>query len=282
MSVASADADNLIIGVLEQPQTALCSSERPKPAVRLLFGKTNEKWVPLKTKKSTKPFNISTVSWTAAFDGKEVGQVVSEEPKKKVLNDWTYPRDYLQNITSRSGRVEITNSKNSFVGWCGAPTMRPVVLVSQKNYEDPDGWKPFKPDGNIRQALFAEFKKSVGKTPLCYIKDDKYFSFKYNTENLKLLKSYRSNRGELIQVTLDREYTVCNDELGEGMAPSWFSVKGNTIKYVGEGMELVDAGDYDADGKSELIFWYSGYNENGYVLLYDDLKKKEEFLWSYH
>lgn len=282
LSLPSAHADELLVGVLEQPQSAFCDGEKPKPAVRPLFRKLGEKWVALKTRKSTKQLSMKSISWTAAFDGKKIGKLVSEQPKKNVTDDWTYPRDYLQSIVSQKGLVEITNSKDSFIGWCGTPSLRPVVLVTQPNYEDPDGWKPFKPDPNDRGKLFREFKKSIGKASLSYVKDDNYFPFKYDVNNLKLLKSYKSRQGELIQLTLDREYTECNNELGEGASPRWFFVKDNVIKYVGAGMELVDAGDYDADGKSELVFWYSGYNGNGYILLYDDFRKKLDFLWSYH
>ena len=47
-------------------------------------------------------------------------------------------------------------------------------------------------------------------------------------------------------------------------------------------LSLVDAGDYDADGKSELIFFLSGYNEDGYALFYDSNRKSVRWTWSYH
>ena len=47
-------------------------------------------------------------------------------------------------------------------------------------------------------------------------------------------------------------------------------------------MELVDAGDYDGDGRSELLFWRGGYNRDGYVLVFDELRQKVEYTWSYH
>ena len=44
----------------------------------------------------------------------------------------------------------------------------------------------------------------------------------------------------------------------------------------------IDAGDYDNDGHSELIFAKPGYNYDGYVLYDDDLRHPVEFGWSYH
>jgi hypothetical protein len=47
-------------------------------------------------------------------------------------------------------------------------------------------------------------------------------------------------------------------------------------------MALIDAGDYDGDGKSELVFALSGYNYGGYQIFYDGLKKSATFDFSYH
>jgi hypothetical protein len=49
-----------------------------------------------------------------------------------------------------------------------------------------------------------------------------------------------------------------------------------------KGMWLVDAGDDDKDGKSELVFSISRYNSGGYVLFYDDFKKRAIFQFSNH
>lgn len=47
-------------------------------------------------------------------------------------------------------------------------------------------------------------------------------------------------------------------------------------------MSLVDAGDYDNDGKSEVVFSIAGDNLGGYVLFYDDFTKHATFEFSYH
>jgi hypothetical protein len=36
------------------------------------------------------------------------------------------------------------------------------------------------------------------------------------------------------------------------------------------------------DGSSEVLFWFSGYNQDGYVLFGDDLRKVAETYWTYH
>ena len=47
-------------------------------------------------------------------------------------------------------------------------------------------------------------------------------------------------------------------------------------------MTYIDAGDFDANGTSEVLFWFSGYNNDGYVLFTDNLKHRVEFTWHYH
>ena len=51
---------------------------------------------------------------------------------------------------------------------------------------------------------------------------------------------------------------------------------------IGNGIHPVDASDYDADGKSEWVFLYSGYNEDGYVLYEGPEKEPLKATWGYH
>jgi hypothetical protein len=60
------------------------------------------------------------------------------------------------------------------------------------------------------------------------------------------------------------------------------TVKGDKLKLLGKDLSPVDAGDFDSDGKSEWMFMYSGYNESGYCLFFENFSKKVEFNWVYH
>lgn len=48
------------------------------------------------------------------------------------------------------------------------------------------------------------------------------------------------------------------------------------------GLELVDTGDFAGDGGEEAVFFFSGYNFDGYILYYDNFRKAVRFGWNYH
>jgi hypothetical protein len=50
----------------------------------------------------------------------------------------------------------------------------------------------------------------------------------------------------------------------------------------GNELLLIDAGDYDGNGRSELVFRKSSYDYDGYVIYFDDFAKSAEFGWTYH
>jgi hypothetical protein len=54
------------------------------------------------------------------------------------------------------------------------------------------------------------------------------------------------------------------------------------IKFLDKAMWLVDAGDYDNDGVSELVFSVDDYDRGGYKLFCDHFKKEAVFEFSYH
>jgi hypothetical protein len=83
---------------------------------------------------------------------------------------------------------------------------------------------------------------------------------------------------------LHLEAIDCEDvEAGEDIEDPWFVVDSKiSVRYLDSGMWLVDAGDYDNGGKSELVFSIHGENRGGYELFYDDFKKHAKFEFTYH
>jgi hypothetical protein len=76
----------------------------------------------------------------------------------------------------------------------------------------------------------------------------------------------------------------CSDtEAGFEIDDKWFVVDPKQSGwYLDEGMWLVDAGDYDNDGQSEVIFSIDRENRGGYELFYNDFRKRVTFEFGYH
>lgn len=62
----------------------------------------------------------------------------------------------------------------------------------------------------------------------------------------------------------------------------WFLIRNGVFHWIGNGLQWIDAGDYDGDGASELLLQSSGYNRDGYLLIHIADLVKVEFSWSYH
>jgi hypothetical protein len=85
-----------------------------------------------------------------------------------------------------------------------------------------------------------------------------------------------------VAVGMNSEKYGCDGPRPPEWGDNWFLIDGDNIDFLGREMTLVDAGDYDNDGISELLFWHSGYNEDGYVLMFNSFTEKAEFMWGYH
>lgn len=276
-TIALLAAAEVLVGVLEHPQ---CKPE-PKRAVRVLFAKDLEGWTSLASG-WVGQLSFPT-SWTVAFDGGSLGRVTTSDPGWQSEYPWTYPRDRLLELVG--GVPAMPNRKQLFGGWCEPPAHRPLVVVSQPNVADPAGWERHDAPSNVSTQVFPSFKAKAGRQVICPDEPDKFVDFQYSAKDLTVLAAYKDRRGRvLIAVSLDPKLNECDGPADPAWDPNWFVIPagGSQPVFLADGLWLVDAGDYDDDGRSELLFWFSGYNRDGYVLFADELATRVDYLWSYH
>jgi hypothetical protein len=154
---------------------------------------------------------------------------------------------------------------------------------SQPYFKDPDSWKPSRLSTEVTSALRSQFRKKFPKVSNCTTQDDSTAKpWLYRDTEIKIAKAYSSIQGWSVVQMLLAEYR-CEGPPEDAFVNQWFVVTpGGEIRFLGAGMWLVDAGDYDNDGKSEVVFSIDRYNQGGYELFYDDFKKRAVFQFSYH
>jgi hypothetical protein len=104
----------------------------------------------------------------------------------------------------------------------------------------------------------------------------------YIDANVKVDKVYASNRHWLI-AEMELSGSECDGPPDEAFTSQWFVITSEqNVRFLGSNMWLVDAGDYDNDGKSELVFSIDDDNRGGYKLFYDDFSKHAIFEFGYH
>jgi hypothetical protein len=249
----------------------------------VLFQKTGNDWKAfpsqcadqacLKTISSRYP---AEVSWTIAFDGKALGQVTGRTVKEF---------DSYASI----GKQEIVTSNNLPVPgtrstkWGGVwdtKTYRPIVVVSQPNFKDTEGWKPVALNRDTLSAVREQFK--IHYRALCRLDNDQDSikqPWKYADSEIKVTRAYASNKNWFVVGMRLENVRDCDDEeAGFQIDDPWFTVdpKG-TVRFLDAGLWLVDAGDYDNNGESEVLFVMSHSNGGGFELFYDNFSKHASF-----
>jgi hypothetical protein len=167
---------------------------------------------------------------------------------------------------------------SEFVGY------RPLVATSQTFVSDPDVWRPFNPNQDLVGVLRKQFRQKFPRLSRESKPDSgKLEPFPYQDQDILVTKAYKSKAGWVV-AHLRMEAIDCNDvEASFNIEDPWFVVNpGQSAAYLESGLWLVDAGDYDNDGKSELVFSINRDNEGGYELFYRDFNKRTVFNFNYH
>jgi hypothetical protein len=277
-SIACASEPTIMLGVLED--------NSPSRAVRAVFQKKGREWQPfpsdcpdqacLKTIALGYP---STATWNIAFSGRSLGQVTASTPKDFEF----YSSVGLQKIVSKGPVPAIGKKSADFSGFLAIPVLRPLIAASQPYFEDPDAWKPAQPPPELAASLRLAFRKKFPEVSNCASHDDDTPKlWQYRDADIKIAKSYSSNKGWFaVQILLTGNR--CEGPTDDPFIGQWFAIAPRGAPtFLGTGLWLVDAGDYDNDGKSELVFAIDRYNRGGYELFYDDFKGHAVFQFNYH
>lgn len=190
-----------------------------------------------------------------------------------------------------------------YAGWPGLPAATPKILTNREhNVSDPERWRISKPSASASEIALTALARILQETSTCkaHFSKQKARSTAIPAAFLTVKKSFKSVRGaELLVVGLSasgrkacrpkvHESEEYLDDVGEFVVvskPNRSHVVHRVLPNTGwmsADLSVLEFGDFDADGKTEAVLFYSGYNRDGYVLLHSDMSKKVEFLWGYH
>jgi hypothetical protein len=281
----NASEPTTILGVLEDVSGHYVGQPNFR-GVRVLFQKKGSDWQSfpsscpdqacLKTIASEYP---PAVTWTIGFSGRSLGRVTG-----RTLREFgAYADVGLQEITSQGEIPTIGKRSEEYGGFIGSPVFRPLIADSQPNFKDFESWMPSRPSSEVTAALRLRFRAKFPEVSNCTSGErDAEKPWAYRDTDIKIIKAYSSNRSWSVVQMLLAGYR-CDGPLEGAFVNQWFAIgPRREIRFLGEAMWLVDAGDYDNDGKSEVVFSISGENRGGYALFYDDFKRHAVFEFSYH
>ncbi len=286
--LARADAP-IYVGVLEGPQTREppISSQRH---VRIAFRKQGSSWLPMDSDfgtpqalaKASIPYP-DKVDWTVVFDGKSIGHISSRNPGPL---HW-YADVGTQIITTKPAAVPaISVGASDFAYTTGWAKTRPLLLVSEPNFRDPEHWKPTTLSVAERRLAVQALRKQVPQMPQCERPEQgPEKMLPYSDGEIIVIKAYRSAGGEVIfGERLNAARSICGWFDDEHFFDYWFVLNHSQgLRLLGHQMMPLEAADLDNSGTSEWVFHsLRGEGQEGYELFYDDFTKRADFRWAEH
>ena len=277
----------IFVGILDDAREEMVNWKPGTPQERIIrpaFEKTAGSW------KQVVPSSLPDhLTWTVAFDGRNLRRVESRSDVER-----TFQLTLAQRIVTAASAVPTVGSPSqAFAGIMGFGSTsepqtrfrRPLVVVSDANFHDPDGWKRTKLTDELAASVRKAFRREYPHVDLC--KDEQVIKrdWAFPDSALSFPVIYASNKNSfLVEANLNAGDCGWVDQPNDPESGPWFFVSGTgRIRRVGSFMSLLDAGDYDNDGKSEVIFFLSqGENTDGFVLFDASFENQVSLLWHYH
>lgn len=280
-------SSNIIVGILEDNREELVNwKEGPSKnrIIRPLFAKKGNEWI-------VSPELSEGINWTITFEGKKIG-IIKSYPHKETDSSLISTGIHVPDSKNQQNLI-IGKPSKKFSGWLYTNVNRPLVLVSNENFNAPDKWKPFQPSNEQLKFFKSKFRVEYPKVINCDENEMPLSTpWRYEDTSIMVNDSYIGAKGDiLVNMYLDG----CKCGISDGpFENQLFLIRANkTVDHIVLksnrqqsdkllSLAFIDAGDYDADGETEVIFFLSGYNEDGYAIFYDSFRKNVIWTWGYH
>ncbi len=284
-SAGAATAQEAIVGVLEE-RPGVYDGERPTRVVRAVFHKpAGGAWTAYDASCLQQRCYPAETAWTVGFDGRVLGRVTGRAPAT-----WEFSADAGRQSIVGGGAVPIAGARgNDFAGFTGGPLHRPLVTSSTGRVSDPETWRRQALPAATAAAVRAHFRTRFPQAERCASETENVARpWAYAATDIVVDGAYVAANGwRIAQASLPMSQYRCDGPVEDGgdgpFTPQTVAISPTgALTPLGAGMRLVDAGDYDGDGASELIFFFSLYNNDGYRLFSRNFAETASFSFSYH
>jgi hypothetical protein len=159
------------------------------------------------------------VKWTVAFDGKNLGEVETQPSlapevavnPNPVETSSTYVHAVHEILTPVNKVPAIGKPSNQFSGAFGGSVRRPLVVVSEPNFVDPDQWKPAIVPTEMAKLVRVAFGHAYQHVRRCDaygepLKQD----WDVPESEVAVVKTYASNKGS--RSTRHPRPSQCDDQ----------------------------------------------------------------------
>lgn len=282
MASHTAHAGTTLLGVLED-LPGVYAGEGNSVKVRVLFKHTDEGWSAFRSNcpdheclgTVTQDYPGETM-WSIMRMGQPFGKVLGHTPSRFPF----YSHVGLQDIVS-DNIPEMGTPSTEFGSFVAGKLRRPLVATSLPTLGHSTVWRSAKVSPRIRHLAYSAFRSRFSK--ICKIDEsDQLTPYSYREQELRI-HLYSSEKAEsVMSVALDYMYD-CQTEGSASPATATFVInKAGELRFLGQRLQFIDAGDFEGDGQTEVLFAYSGDNRGGYVLFSSTWHEQARFVFSYH
>jgi hypothetical protein len=287
----------MVLGILQETSEPTSEGTKLSTSLRLGFRREGHGWASICRSKASPPWNhaceFSTADaihhWVVFHEGHRIGEVATA--------GWLSEQSYKD-----AGHLRITSAQvpqvgtrlQEFSGWSGGEVHRPLLAI-EGGSDGYRAWTAATATERDKALLFPVFAKSVPMIPSCQTDaNGKPLGRPNRTRigDVEILPGRASGTKRLIGLRIKNERIKDCDGVGEAGAGHWYLVSGGgavrALEYAREkngwstALVPIEVGDFDGSGRDEALFWYSGYNEDGYVFFYDGFSRTARFTWGYH
>lgn len=284
--VVEAPPMQVTVGVLEDRPGAT-TAEAARFVVRALFRKDKEGWTSLEPEctdmscLASAPADFpASVDWTVIHHGGTRGSVRASTPAVWQLYADVGSQELAAGVTPPT----VGERSMEFAGNNGVPIYRPLLAVSAPVGPDADSWKAAPVPAKTADAIKVAFRGLFANVGNCANEGtSEARPVTYQDADIVISGGAASVTGWSVATANLKGYRCDGPWDDTGFAPQTFAISpAGDARYLGEGLQLLDASDFDGNGKSEVAFMITNANRGGYDLRYNDFAGQAVFAFNYH